>query len=90
MTMNELPPICYAMSQDILEYKVPRVGKHIPGVFDVALHTADQMRAAVLDEREKNVATRAALINLHRAYVRLLENGRDRILMLGGECDPVE
>ncbi|YCT77979.1 hypothetical protein QV000_08990 [Stenotrophomonas maltophilia] len=27
---------------------------------------------------------------LYRAYVRLLESGRDRILDLGGTCDPVD
>lgn len=46
--------------------------------------------AEVAKEREKSDAMRAALINLRRAYVRLMENGRDRIRMLGGECDPVD
>lgn len=32
---------------------------------------------------------RAALSNLYRAYVNLLEAGRDRIIDLGGQCDPV-
>ncbi|HEL3246730.1 TPA: hypothetical protein UMF60_001206, partial [Stenotrophomonas maltophilia] len=27
---------------------------------------------------------------LYRAYVRLLESGRDRIRDLGGTCDPVD
>ena len=27
---------------------------------------------------------------LYRAYVRLLESARDRILDLGGTCDPVD
>jgi hypothetical protein len=31
-----------------------------------------------------------ALLSLMRGYVSALENGRDRILMLGGQCDPVE
>jgi hypothetical protein len=31
----------------------------------------------------------AELRNLRRAYVSLLEGGRDRILELGGDCDPV-
>ena len=60
---DELPPlpnigpICYAMAQDVLEYKVPRVGKHLVGVYDVALWSTDQMHAyaatAVKQEREK-------------------------------------
>lgn len=32
----------------------------------------------------------AQLKNLHRAYVNLLEAGHDRIISLGGDCDPVE
>lgn len=31
-----------------------------------------------------------ALKDLSRAYVRLLESGRDRIKALGGDCDPVD
>lgn len=27
---------------------------------------------------------------LYRSYVRCLKSGRDRILFLGGDCDPVE
>lgn len=30
------------------------------------------------------------LKDLHRAYVNLLEAGRDRIVALGGDCDPVD
>lgn len=30
-----------------------------------------------------------ALRSLYRAYVNTLEIGRDRIVMLGGDCDPV-
>lgn len=32
----------------------------------------------------------AELKGLHRAYVNLLEVGRDRITTLGGDCDPVD
>jgi len=32
----------------------------------------------------------AAFKALYRAYVRLLESGRDRIIELGGTCDPVD
>lgn len=31
-----------------------------------------------------------ALKNLRRSYVSLLDGGRDRILELGGDCDPVD
>ena len=50
-------PVCFADAQSILEYKVPTVGRHLPGVLDVALWTSDQMRAyadaAVAAERER-------------------------------------
>jgi hypothetical protein len=39
-------------------------------------------------EREQVAVT--ALRALMRGYVNTLENGRDRILFLGGECDSVE
>lgn len=32
----------------------------------------------------------AELEKMNRAYVNLMENGRDRIIMLGGDCDPVD
>lgn len=31
-----------------------------------------------------------ALRELYRGYVRLLESGRDKIIELGGDCDPVD
>lgn len=31
-----------------------------------------------------------ALEKMNRAYVGLMENGRDRIIALGGDCDPVD
>jgi len=50
-TAPELPalpsvgPVCYAMRADIELYRVPRVGAHLVGVYDIALYTADQMLA---------------------------------------------
>lgn len=32
----------------------------------------------------------AALEKMNRAYVNLIENGRDRIIDLGGKCDPLD
>lgn len=40
-------------------------------------------------EKQRNELL-AALELMNRAYVNLMENGRDRIIMLGGDCDPVE
>lgn len=42
---------------------------------------------ALLAERD---ALREALANLVRGYVYTLEGGRDRIVSLGGQCDPVD
>lgn len=39
---------------------------------------------------EPAAVSRAALQRLYRAYVNLLENGRDRIIERGGQCDPVD
>ena len=59
-TVRPLPkvgPVCFADAQSILEYKVPAVGRHLPGVLDVGLWTSDQMRAyadaAATEERAK-------------------------------------
>ncbi|WP_342617186.1 hypothetical protein [Rhodoferax sp. GW822-FHT02A01] len=45
----------------------------------------------VYDERDEVIdGLLTALKDLRRAYVNLLETGRDRILFLGGECDPLD
>lgn len=38
----------------------------------------------------QEIDLREPMRNLYRAYVQLLESGRDRILSLGGDCDPVD
>ena len=49
--------------------------------------------AALKYAREEDKTVRDELVHalrrLDRAYVRLLENGRDRITFLGGQCDSV-
>lgn len=47
---------------------------------------AQQAQAAVA----VNEQTLSELKNMVRAYVRLLESGKDRIQSLGGDCDPVD
>ncbi|WP_409460969.1 hypothetical protein ACK1O1_04195 [Stenotrophomonas maltophilia] len=53
-------------------------------------------RAAARDDAEDDPAPPAQAVDLadfkalYRAYVRLLESGRDRIRDLGGACDPVD
>lgn len=39
---------------------------------------------------KREVMLRGLLNKMNRAYVNLMENGRDRIVMLGGDCDPVD
>lgn len=41
-------------------------------------------------ESDREVALRKGLKRLMLAYVNLLEIGRDRIVSLGGTCDPVD
>ena len=40
--------------------------------------------------REHVKMLRDALNKMNRAYVNLIENARDRIIALGGDCDPVD
>jgi hypothetical protein len=40
--------------------------------------------------RKERDELREALRRLYRGYVVTLENGRDRIITLGGDCDPVD
>lgn len=44
----------------------------------------------LIEARKQRDELLAALEMMNRAYVNLMENGRDRIIMLGGECDPVD
>lgn len=41
-------------------------------------------------EAYANARIREALLPLIQGYVNLLESGRDRIISLGGDCDPVD
>jgi len=58
--LPKVGPICYAMAADVQEYKVPRVGNHLPGVYDVALWSTDQFRngqrEAIAADRRKQAA----------------------------------
>jgi hypothetical protein len=59
----------------------------------------DQQSGAAMDRAQRLSTARliacapellAALKDLYRSYVNTLEAGRDRILFLGGDCDPVD
>lgn len=57
----------------------------------------DERFANEVEERKANARLIAAapelltaLKDLRRAYINLLESGRDRIIAIGGTCDPVD
>lgn len=52
----------------------------------ILIEDVDGIRA-LLAERD---ALREALADLVQGYVNTLESGRDRIVELGGQCDPVD
>lgn len=53
-------------------------------------HTRDDMQRNLIALQSRLDAVLLAGRELDRAYVRLIESGRDRIRDLGGECDPVD
>lgn len=53
-------------------------------------YAINKLKAELKEEREKSGKLLTALKQINRAYVNLLETGRDRITSLGGECDSVE
>lgn len=48
------------------------------------------LAASPLDEQSGGDDAREMLKRIYAAYVNLLESGRDRIIFLGGSCDPVD
>lgn len=57
--------------------------------------SSHQQAVDALTKRAESAEARLARVadshrDLQTAYVRLLEAGRDRIMDLGGECDPVD
>lgn len=70
-------------------------------VFTVASHSGitpdqefvrydDHLAAMASTPAAPGIDLREPMRKLYRAYVRLLESGRDRIVSLGGDCDPVD
>ncbi len=59
---------------------------------DVATQIANELPPADATPPDQSRVERleAALKLLIRAYVSLMETGRDRIVQLGGDCDPVD
>lgn len=73
-------------SADLIDVIEQRVEEHA--------RTAEQARTEadtrLLDHELQITKLDAALREMIRAYVNLMETGRDRIIDLGGQCDPVD
>jgi hypothetical protein len=65
-----------------------------PADFERAITTLSVLAKSTATQPEargvEGMVPRSDLADLYRAYVRLLEAGRDRIMDLGGTCDPVD
>jgi hypothetical protein len=75
--LPKVGPICYAMVADIQEYKVPRVGKHLLGVYDAALWSTDQMQAyarTAIASRDATIAERNRQLKAARGLADLRFN----------------
>lgn len=57
---------------------------------DEALSDCELLRAICERRTAERDRLRSELKNMIRGYVLLLENGRDRIVSLGGSCDPLD
>jgi hypothetical protein len=85
----------HVVREVITEHGVGPCIEVAPGVWKLRVVVElERQRDAIAAERDAAQATakrlRKGLTDLGRAYVRLLEIGRDRIMDLGGACDPVD
>lgn len=55
-----------------------------------AAERLDSQTVEITVLKKQNDELLSALEKMNRAYVGLMENGRDRIIMLGGDCDPID
>ncbi|MBH1392402.1 hypothetical protein I5U25_05715 [Stenotrophomonas maltophilia] len=83
------------MQMRICELRHVSLKPNRPYVFTVDANCANCRADAAYamgqtDTRPAQAVDLADFKTLYRAYVRLLESGRDRILDLGGTCDPVD
>lgn len=70
---------------------VARIYREIYG--NVRCTDSDFLFAKAIAEKAREVMRDellTALEKMNRAYINLMENGRDRIVMLGGDCDPLD
>ena len=51
---------------------------------------AMKLEKAVEAAGQQNAALQSELLTLYQGYVNQLESGRDKIIALGGDCDPVD
>lgn len=89
------PGICTECAKD-LALLMAHDGYEPPTTDDL-VDTIDAQAAEIAEAKgqiehldRRNNALRQSLGSMIHAYVRLLECGRDRILDLGGQCDPLD
>jgi hypothetical protein len=83
----------YQKARKDLEQALDAQTAEITRLKDSAHGFVDEIAAKDLEIarlRTENAGLRISLRNMIGAYVRLMENGRDRIIDLGGQCDPVD
>jgi hypothetical protein len=70
----------------LLRVEIERLGAAVKAYEAARAHDVDE-KNWLRDERER---LRAALKDLIRQYVNMLESARDQIIALGGDCDSVD
>jgi hypothetical protein len=76
---------------DALRGEVERLRKSNE-LYSFAMNTAgiDELKRRADAAERREAELEGELRSLYRAYVSTLESGRDRIIDLGGQCDPLE
>ncbi len=68
----------------------PHHGEQAQAVCDGAASTLTSLSARIEALEAENERAHKMLARLYQGYVNTLETGRDRIIFLGGSCDPVD
>lgn len=79
---------CNALKEQVAQLKT-QLEKNNP-LLDEAAAELEKQEETIATLQSKSAALVDALERMNRAYVNLMENGRDRIVSLGGECDAVD
>lgn len=72
-------------------YTAQLVPQETFAAYSAQTNANDWSRVYLASEVDARIAElKKGLKDLIRAYVNTMENGRDRIVYLGGQCDPVD